>query len=78
MLFGNIMSMQCVNLVGAQRDVLLLSFWDAKVCEPAVGPYASCSTGTLGNTAEDSCFSPFCGVLLTVNEKGMTSGKVLN
>ncbi|KAL8570429.1 hypothetical protein ACOMHN_034464 [Nucella lapillus] len=30
-LFGNIMSMQCVNLAGAPRDVLLLSFWDAKL-----------------------------------------------
>ncbi|KAK7115084.1 hypothetical protein V1264_001025 [Littorina saxatilis] len=30
-LFGNIMSMQSVTLVGAQRDVLLLSFMDAKL-----------------------------------------------
>ena len=78
MLFGNIMSMQCVNLVGAQRDVLLLSFWDAKVREPAVGPYASSSAGTFGNPAENEYFSPFCGVLLPVNEKGTVSGKVLN
>ena len=67
MLFGNIMSMQCVNLVGAQRDVLLLSFWDAKVSEPVGGPYASSSIGTLSNPAENEHFSPFCGVLLPVN-----------
>lgn len=30
-LFGNIMSMQSVNLPGAPRDVLLLGFWDAKL-----------------------------------------------
>ncbi|PVD20429.1 hypothetical protein C0Q70_18584 [Pomacea canaliculata] len=30
-LFGNIMSMQSVKLAGAQRDILLLSFWDAKL-----------------------------------------------
>ncbi|KAK7505375.1 hypothetical protein BaRGS_00003537 [Batillaria attramentaria] len=30
-LFGNIMSMKTVKLTGAQRDALLLSFWDAKL-----------------------------------------------
>jgi len=30
-LFGNIMSMASVQLVGANRDALLLSFQDAKV-----------------------------------------------
>lgn len=30
-LFGNIMSMASVQLVGASRDALLLSFKDAKV-----------------------------------------------
>lgn len=30
-LFGNVMSMESVQLVGANRDALLLSFKDAKV-----------------------------------------------
>lgn len=30
-LFGNVMSMESVQLVGASRDALLLSFKDAKV-----------------------------------------------
>lgn len=30
--FGNVMSMASVQLAGAKRDALLLSFKDAKVC----------------------------------------------
>jgi len=30
-LFGNVMSMESVNLAGSQRDALLLSFRDAKL-----------------------------------------------
>lgn len=33
-LFGNVMSMASVQLVGANRDALLLSFKDAKVSLP--------------------------------------------
>lgn len=35
-LFGNVMSMASVQLVGASRDALLLSFKDAKVCRTPV------------------------------------------
>lgn len=32
-LMGNVMSLKCVNLPGAHRDALFLSFSDAKVCD---------------------------------------------
>lgn len=35
-LFGNVMSMASVQLVGANRDALLLSFKDAKVSQHTV------------------------------------------
>lgn len=57
-LFGNIMSMASVQLIGANRDALLLSFKDAKVatlqafqmsCERfRVTDYAACSLSPVG------------------------------